>query len=165
MYRVTNNNILQGKKLIESIWILDKKSGICLFEENLHGVENKTNFSADLASAFISAIATFVDETFSDGIQNIEFKKRKLFFRFTSKLLFVFVFSKSTKMLKHEQERLMNKVVKKFNNRFGHNLGKKLFISRTSNFNGFSEDLAEIMRPKLPKENMINFIRYLKEKV
>lgn len=165
MYQITNNKILNRKKSIESVWILDKKSGICLFEENLHEDKNKTNFSADLASAFISAIATFVDETFSDGIQNIEFKKRKLFFRFTSKLLFIFVFSKSTKMLKHEQERLMNKVVKKFYSRFGDNLGKQMFVSRTSNFNGFSEDLAEIMRPKLPKENMINFIRYLKERV
>ena len=141
---------------------LAKDSGICLFEKYLSENEDNLNISADLASAFISAISIFVDETFSDGIQNIEFQKRKLYFRFTDKLLFVFIFSKSIKIPKREQDRIMNQVIKNFYKRFGEDLDNEKFITHISNFKVFSEDIAEIMRAKTPIENLMNFIGFLK---
>ena len=162
MYRITNNKLIKFNKLIESIWILDKKSGICLFEENLSISESNVDISADLASAFISAISTFVDETFSDGIQNIEFQKRKLFFRFTDKLLFVFIFSKSVKITIREQNKIMKEIMNDFYSRFGDKLEQGDFMNQVSDYKIFSENLKEIVRTKSPFENITNFLSFLK---
>ncbi|MHA1147683.1 MAG: hypothetical protein ACTSR8_05515 [Promethearchaeota archaeon] len=162
MYRMTNGRLIKSNKLIESIWILDKNSGICLFEENLSQDQIGSDISADLASAFLSAISTFVDETFSDGIQNIEFQKRKLYFRFTNELLFVFVFSKSIKTTKRDQDRVMNDIMKSFFLKFGDKLENGDFMNCTSDFRIFSKDLNEIIRAKSPIENFLSLINFLK---
>ena len=158
MYKIADRKVLKTYKLIESVWILDKKSGICIFEENLSEDDINTNISADLASAFLSAISIFVDETFSDGIQSIEFQKRMLFFRFTEKLLYVFVFSKSARISKREKERMMNEIIHNFNIRFKDILSQDKGLGHISQFKVFSDDLKEIMRVKSPIEHLVNFL-------
>jgi len=117
--------------LLENLWVLEKQSGICLFEKSF--VENQSEkISVDLASAFLTAISSFVDETFSDGIQSIDFQKRKIHFRFRGRLLFIFIFSKSVKSAHRAKEKLMNRIIDKFYEQYQHILDEQEVLSNIS---------------------------------
>ena len=74
--------------MIESLWILDNESGICIFEENYTDI-TKEGTSTDLISAFLSAILSFANETFTDEIKHIQFSNHRILFEFSNSFLFV----------------------------------------------------------------------------
>ena len=143
--------------LLENLWVLEKQSGICLFEKSF--VENQSEkISVDLASAFLTAISSFVDETFSDGIQSIDFQKRKIHFRFRGRLLFIFIFSKSVKSAHRAKEKLMNRIIDKFYEQYQHILDEQEVLSNISQFSSFSDKLEEILESKSPLDHLLTFL-------
>ncbi|TFF90764.1 MAG: hypothetical protein EU548_01365 [Promethearchaeota archaeon] len=143
--------------LLENLWVLEKQSGICLFEKSF--VENQSEkISVDLASAFLTAISSFVDETFSDGIQSIDFQKRKIHFRFRGRLLFIFIFSKSVKSAHRAKEKLMNRIIDEFYEQYQHILDEQEVLSNISQFSSFSDKLEEILESKSPLDHLLTFL-------
>ena len=79
---------IDDKFFIESLWVLENMSGICVFEENYVDFTNE-GMSTDLIGSFLSALLTFADETFTDEIQHVQFANRKIIFEFSKYLLFI----------------------------------------------------------------------------
>lgn len=128
--------------LIESFWVLERTSGICLFEENLE--KDATNgISIDLICGFLSAISVIAVEAFEEDIKYIELSRRKLFFKNTDN--FVFITSiKNQKRLNHQKvKNLIDQISNEFIAKFDINFER--WDRNVYHFQPFSEDLKSIL--------------------
>ena len=130
---------------IESLWVLESNSGICIFEQNYVDI-TKDNVSVDIISSFFSAILSIAQESFVDEIQYIKFSKRKLFFDFREDLLFI-VSIKDTENSGDEQiKRVIKKIAEQFIAKYRPVLTH--FGGNISQFNDFSINLEDIVKRK-----------------
>ena len=67
--------------LIDGLWILEIESGSCLFEENY---KKWSVQDTQLISSFLTAIRSFTKEAFSEDIEFIQFKTRKIIFEISN---------------------------------------------------------------------------------
>lgn len=144
--------------LLENLWILDKESGICIYEQDFR-IDSNSEYSVDLVSAFINAMAMFADETFSEGIERIEFKQKKIYFRFSGKLLFVFIFRKNVRISESEINHLINLTVNCFSKMFSSTLNEEYFYNRFELYETFDEKACEIAKKKSPFGNILELLR------
>ena len=143
-------------ELIESLWVLERNSGICLFEENFE--KDATNgISIDLICGFLSAISVIAVEAFEEDIKYIELSRRKLFFKNTAN--FVFITSiRNQKRLNHQKvKNLMDQISNEFMERFDINF--KRWDRNVYHFQPFSENLKLILKGNkkstIPKVKMV----------
>ena len=108
--------IIENVPLFDGIWILEKKSGICLFSivvENNSVIE----ISDEILCGFFSAISTIANHTFTEEISYIDTTSRRICFRNSSK--FSFVFSIDYKRQRRSRiESIINLIIDEFVNLF-----------------------------------------------
>jgi hypothetical protein len=132
--------------LIESVWILEKNSGICLFEENYIDFMNE-GMTIDLIGSFLSALLTFADETFADEIQHVQFSNRKIIFEFSKHLLFIVAVNDKTKLSDVQIKRKIDQIAMAFNAKYLHIFArKKGWGGNINQFEPFTEDLKKIVK-------------------
>jgi len=131
-----------GKILIESIWILEKQSGICIFEENYNAIKNQ-KVSIDLICGFLSAISLLAVETFDELINCIELSKRKVYFKSTSNFVFIFTILKKKGFNNKKLIDLINFISNEFTNQF--NTDFERWDGNICRFEPFSEKLDSIL--------------------
>ncbi len=137
--------------LIDGLWILDVESGSCLFEENY---KKWSKQDTQLISSFLTAIRSFTKEAFSEDIEFIQFKTRKIIFEISNKILFIIAVSNSDldeEILKITIKELINQ----FNAKFYSILIKKKFMYEFKKFKSFSDDLRYIIDRKPVKIRLI----------
>ncbi|MFX1395641.1 MAG: hypothetical protein ACFFAS_01210 [Promethearchaeota archaeon] len=133
-----------NKTIIDGLWILDTDSGLCFFEENYKKWSNK---DTQLISSFLAAICSFTKEAFSEEIEFIQFKSRKIFFNKNQQNLFIMAVSDpdvSLDFIKME----MKTIIKKFNSSFHSLIKHKRLIRDFKEVKTFSKDLQEIVDRK-----------------
>lgn len=135
----------QDKYLIDSLWVLDINSGIVIFEENYSDF-TKEGMTADLMSAFLSALLSFTEESFTSNIEHIKLSDRKILFEPSEYVLFVV----SQKDFSIGDKRIM-KLIKDISDKFGEKYNSFFertdhFDGRIKRFQGFSKDLREIVK-------------------
>ena len=140
--------------LIDSLWVLEASSGLCIFEENYVDF-TKEGISSDLVASFLSGILTFAGEAFADEIQHIQFSNRKIFFEFTKHVLFVIAIRESEGNGYSQVKRMNNEIAKKFNDKYKSIISSENWSHNITTFENFSEDLKEIVKREPLKEKLI----------
>ncbi|MFX1339109.1 MAG: hypothetical protein ACFFDK_10915 [Promethearchaeota archaeon] len=130
--------------LIDGLWILESSSRICIFEENYVDFI-KEGKSTDMVSSFLAALLTFADETFIDEIQFIKFSNRKILFKFSQYLLFVFAINDKDNNKDFQIKAICNIIINRFNEKFVNIFENNNWNGNISIFESFSEDLREII--------------------
>ena len=74
--------------LLDYLWIVEKKSGICIFQKCYYPTANYTKLSPDIISGFFTAFSIFIDEAFSDDLKQVEFKGKAGFLTNTGLVIF-----------------------------------------------------------------------------
>jgi len=131
--------------LIESLWIIENQSKLCVFEENYSDFM-KDGISTELIGSFLAALLTFAKESFTDEIQFIKFSNRKIVFKFSKHLLFVIAFSDKDINKDHQIKEISNEIVNKFNEKFDPFFENNSWNGNTTIFESFSDDLKEIVK-------------------
>ena len=130
--------------LIESLWILENSSRLCIFEQNYVDFI-KEGKSTEIVSSFLAALLTFANEIFTDEIQFIKFSNRKILFKFTPHLLFVFAINDKDTNKDYQIREICNRIVKRFNDKYGYIFENNNWNGNISMFDNFSEDLREMI--------------------
>ncbi|MBN1803366.1 MAG: hypothetical protein JW891_17780 [Candidatus Lokiarchaeota archaeon] len=130
--------------LIDGLWIMDIDSGLCFFEENYVKWSLK---DTQLISSFLAAIRSFTKEAFSEDIEFIQFRSRKIIFELSDQNLFIVAVSDPD--ASHELIRMTVKsIVKKFNSSFHYLIKNKHLVKEFKKVKSFSNDLQEIVNRK-----------------
>lgn len=133
--------------LIESLWVLDNVSGICVFEENYVDFTNE-GMSTDLIGSFLSALLTFADETFTDEIQHVQFSNRKIIFKSSEFLLFIVAVNEKAPISDFQVKKKIDQIARMFNAKYQHifDRDEHKWGGNISQFDSFSEDLRKIVK-------------------
>ncbi len=131
--------------IIESIWILEIKSGICLFEE-IYKDLTKDNIDSNLVFSFLSALLSFAGEVFTDKIKHIALLNHKIFFDFSKYILIVVAINDEFQINEMQIRKFIKILNEKFSNKFQSVLDFESWNGDTNQFNEFSEDLRKIMK-------------------
>lgn len=156
------NRMMEEKNpefLIESLWVLENNSRICVFEQNYVDF-TKDGMSTDMVSSFLAAILTFADETFTDEIQFIKFSNRRMLFRFSKYFLFVIAISDKDENRSNHIRQICNNIVNKFNEKYEHIFEKNQWNGSISIFDDFCEDLKEIVKKEPLKIKFFDFFDF-----
>ena len=140
--------------LIESLWILEASSGICIFEENyvdftVEGV------STDLIASFLSALLTFAGEAFTEEIQHVKFTNRKIYFQFSEYVLFVIAVNDNERYKDSQIIKIKNKIAKRFYDKYNSVFTNDSWSNNIRIFSDFSEDLKEIVNKEPLKQKFL----------
>jgi len=132
---------------IESLWVLESRSGICVFEENYVDFTNE-GISTDLIASFLSALLTFADETFADEIQHVQFSNRKIIFQFSQYLMFIVAVNEKTPISDFQIKKKISQISKQFSDKYQHIFAQEShkWGQNTSQFEPFSADLRKIVK-------------------
>lgn len=130
--------------LIDGLWVLEKTSRLCIFEENYVDFI-KEGKSTDIVSSFLAALLTFADETFIDELQFIKFSNRKILFMFSKYLLFVFAINDKDTNKDYQIKAICNIIINRFNEKFNYIFENNNWNGNISIFESFSDDLREIV--------------------
>ena len=130
--------------LIDSLWILDYNSGICIFEENYKDW-SQNGIGTDLIASFLTAILSFANETFIDAIQFIQFADHKIIFEFEKQFLFVIAVSNAN-VSEEKMKKTIDKIAKKFSIKYRAILNNHQLKGNTTQFDDFSKDLKKIVK-------------------
>ena len=133
--------------LIESLWVLESRSGICVFEENYVDFTNE-GISTDLIGSFLSALLTFADETFTDEIQHVQFSNRKIIFKFSEFLLFIIAVNENAPISDFQVKKKIDQIARVFNAKYQHVFDRDdhKWGGNISQFEPFTEDLRKIVK-------------------
>jgi hypothetical protein len=74
---------------LQNLWIIERKSGICIFEKNFND-HKKIPFSNNLICGFLSAISMLALEAFAENVTSIKLSRIELYFKNTRNFLFIF---------------------------------------------------------------------------
>ncbi len=130
--------------LIESLWILEKASGICIFEEYYVDF-TRDGIETDLIASFLSALLSFADEAFEDAIQHIKLSNRKIVFEFSECVLFVVSISDDAPATDGQIKKAIEQIAKKFNDKYRAVLENGKWGGNVDLFSNFSQDLKDIV--------------------
>lgn len=133
--------------LIESLWILESLSGVCVFEENYVDFTSE-GMSTDLIGSFLSALLTFADETFTDEIQHVQFSNRKIIFEFSEYLLFIVAVNEKAPLTDFQIKKKINQIANAFNLKYQHVFDRDAhgWGGNISQFEPFTDDLRKIVK-------------------
>lgn len=155
---MTQNSVQGIEFLIQGLFILEKESGICVFEQNYVDI-TKDGMPTDLISSFLSAILSFAGETFTDEIQHIQFSNRKIIFEFSEHVLFVVIVSDAAPATDAQIKRIIRRIAEKFNAKYTPHFETSSYMN-VEIFNGFSEDLYEIVKREPLSLKIMQFLDF-----
>jgi len=124
--------------LINAVWIVKKRGGICIFHQKYGGKE----IDPDLFSGFLSGIYSFSEEiSETGGIEIMELKDMKLLYGVSSDLIYILAATKE------EDIEVLRKKIADINKIFLDKYGKYLlnWDGNTSIFEPFNRDLNLII--------------------
>ncbi|MFX0025837.1 MAG: hypothetical protein ACFE8M_05430 [Candidatus Hermodarchaeota archaeon] len=96
-------------RFFENLWIIERKSGICLFHKSFRYLKNKS-LSVDLICGFLSAIAMLASEAFAEDIRYIKLSNSKLYFQYTANFLFILSVQNETLLNPYKIKTLINNI-------------------------------------------------------
>ena len=96
-------------RFFENLWIIERKSGICIFNKDFKCLKNK-HHSIDLICGFLSAISMLASEAFADDIKYIKLSNSKLYFKYTTNFLFVLSIQNENRFNSHKIKALINDI-------------------------------------------------------
>ena len=143
--------------LIDGLWIIESDSGSCIFEENYRKWSAK---DTQLIASFLSAIRSFSREAFSEDIEFIKFKSRKIIFEVSGNILFVIALVKKSDASEKEIKSAIKNIIKRFNARFSFIIDRNGLEKEFKLLEVFSDDLRELvdrkpLKIKILKEEQI----------
>lgn len=103
----------QKSSFLQNLWIIEKGSGICIFEKNFEK-HKKIKFSNNLICGFFSAISMLALEVFAERISHIKFSNCKLTFKHTNNFLFIFRIQNQPSPSTYKINDLINEISKMF---------------------------------------------------
>jgi hypothetical protein len=98
--------------LIEAIWIIERSSGICIYEQTYEEIES-TDISTDLISGLFSAFVDITKQFFKQCVDYIKLRNSRVYFTITSELIFIVKFEEDF-LLDEEIEEIMFNIVDAF---------------------------------------------------
>lgn len=125
---------------IDACWIIERNTGICLFESDRKNVKSE-EISVDLLCGFIFAISKFTSEVFLDTIRHLEMGKRNLIFEFSESLIFILAVKKK-QISKEKLEAMVKKLSKTFVAKYKDRL--KHWNGEVKQFEDFSKNLNDV---------------------
>jgi len=131
--------------VIESIWILELKSGVCLFEEVYKDL-TKDDIDSNLMLSFLSALLSFAGEVFTDKIKHIALSNHRIFFDFSKYILTVVAINDEIQINEMQIRKFIYILTEKFNNKFQTVFDLERWNGDIDQFNEFSEELRKIMK-------------------
>ena len=153
-----NKNIIYNgvdtEFFIDSLWILERSSGLCIFEENYVDF-TKNGITSDLIASFLSALLSFAGETFTDEIQYIKFSNRKIFFHFSDYVLFVIAINNKNTDNIIQTEWIKKEIAERFKNKYQSVFKHDNWSNNISMFNGFSTILKNLVKKEPIKEKFV----------
>ncbi|MFX1495303.1 MAG: hypothetical protein ACFFBZ_13545 [Promethearchaeota archaeon] len=96
-------------RFFDNLWIIERKSGICIFNKNFKYIKNK-QLSVDLICGFLSGIAMLVSEAFAEDIRYIKLSNSKLYFKYTTNFLFVLSIKNENQLNSYKIKSLINDI-------------------------------------------------------
>ncbi|MFO8019825.1 MAG: hypothetical protein R6U96_14470 [Promethearchaeia archaeon] len=157
MSEKVENGKPQEDLLIESLWILSSKSGICIYEENYEDI-TKDGINVDLISSFISALLTFADEAFTDEIKHIKFANRKIVFHFSDYFLFVIAVNDQAPATDAQIKKVIFKIAEKFNDKYYTLFAEDKWNGNIETFDPFSKELRKIVKKEPIAEKFLQLL-------
>lgn len=106
-------NRRRENRFLENLWIIEKKSGICIFNKNYIYLKKKHQ-STDLICGFLSAISMLASEAFAEDIKYIKLSNSKLYFKHTINFLFVLSIQNENRFNSHKIKTLINDISELF---------------------------------------------------
>ncbi len=102
-------NKRRESRYFENLWIIERKSGICIFNKNSKFLKKK-HLSIDLICGFLSAISMLALEAFAEDIKYIKLSNSKLYFKHTTNFLFVLSIQNENRFNSHKIKTLINDI-------------------------------------------------------
>jgi len=137
---------LSKEFLVNHLWILERKSGDCLFEHEFKSVTSHSQFPPDLISNFFMAFSRFIDEIYFDKIKKIKFQKQKFYFKVTEEHMFIVSTNLLKKSLESKIEDFFLKIIEKFYQTYPRKKEDKKKLSTILNFSDFINAIEELER-------------------
>jgi propanediol dehydratase large subunit len=128
---------------ILKIWIIQKDSGICVFEQSFS--ESAVTIDSDLIGGFLSAILNFSDEVIKSSIQYIQLNDYLLYYDFSRDFVFVYLCEPDVSV--KNIGKISEKTVKSFGTHF-EQPGQLSFTGDVSKFNTFASETEQILESK-----------------
>ena len=127
-------------KNIYNLWLLDRNSGICLFEQNFHEWPGKDK--SDLVAGFLYAILNISKELAEDIVSYIQLKdKYRISYRLSESLIFVVI---SLKVDQGWISAVLERIEHKFEEIFP-DFCKKRFLGDINIFKSFAKETEKIL--------------------
>jgi len=102
-------NKRRENKYFENLWIIERKSGICIFSKDFKCLTKK-HLSIDLICGFLSAISMLASEAFAEDIKYIKLSNSILYFKHTTNFLFVLSIQNENRFNSHKITTLINDI-------------------------------------------------------
>ena len=125
---------------ILKLWIIDKESGICFFDETFQELPKDTN--PDLISGFFIAILSFGQEIADQDIKYIQLTQLRIYFHQVDR--YVLTIYTTNDIDPDAATEALVKIQTRFSDKYSQVL-KNGFIGETSVFNSFASDVEEIL--------------------
>ncbi len=139
---------------VHSLWILERQTGICLFEQTFEGSSNKVD--ADLIGGFLSAITKFCEELVGEEIRLIETPSMRILYHGAEKFIMVVLVENSVNIAVAES--MLNEISSLFTQKYARYLETGQ-LSNVAVFNDFTSEIEKRVERKATC-----FIHYLVEK-
>ncbi|MEJ2252216.1 MAG: hypothetical protein P8Y97_21455 [Candidatus Lokiarchaeota archaeon] len=127
--------------LIEAIWIIERKSGICIFDKS-YKEQEKSGITGDLICGFFSAFVDISEEFFNQQVEFIKLHDSRLYFTFLKNVIFVIKFEEGL-LLEEEIEDIIFGISLEFITEFPDVLSN--WNGNLHKFETFSKILNEIV--------------------
>lgn len=102
-------NKRRENRFFENLWIIERNSGICIFNKNIKCLKKK-HLSIDLICGFLSAISMLASEAFAEDIKYIKLSNSKLYFKYTTNFLFILSIQNENRFNSHKIKTLINDI-------------------------------------------------------
>jgi hypothetical protein len=135
-------NKRKENRFLENLWIIERKSGICIFNKNFKCL-GKKHLSTDLICGFLSAISMLASEAFTENIKYIKLSNSKLHFKYTMNFLFVLSVYNENRFTSRTIKSLINDISNLFI--FYYDKDFESWDRDLRQFKGFSKNLATLV--------------------
>lgn len=137
---------------ILKIWIMQKDSGLCIFEQSFS--EDAMNIDSDLIGGFLSALQGFSYEVVNSSIEYVKLRDYLLYYDFSKEYTFVYLADPDTST--KEMKRTSESIVEAFEKRFGTG-PDSVFTGDVSKYAEFGSDMETLLDSKS------YYLKYMKE--
>jgi len=127
--------------LIEAIWIIDRGSGVCLFDK-YYKDQGDSGISSDLICGFFSAFVDISEEFFAEQVDYIKFRDSRLYFTYVENIIFILKFEEDL-LLEEEMEEILFEIAVEFMKEFQENLAE--WNGNLCTFEDFNRILDQIV--------------------